>query len=474
MRSLKKYKELLQNVGLLTLSNFGSKFLSFFLIPLYTAVLTTEEYGNFDFINVTISLLVPLLTLNVYEGALRFLLDKKNKKDDICKISVKYLLLSVVFLFILATINYIFNIIPLLNRYFIYFVILYITSAFLQFAQNITRGFDKISYIAISGVINSVVLLTLNILFLLVFHLGIDGYFLAAIISSLITVVYLFISIKFHKYLKKGKYNLTLQKEVLDYSRPLVFNSIGWWINNASDRYMVIFMCGSAANGIYSMAYKIPSILSILQNIFNQAWTITAVKSFSAEDEDNFIKNVYSTYNLLMVLCCSLLIILSKALAKFLYLNEFYNAWKYMPFLMISIVFGSLSGVLGSLFVAIKDSKIISKTTIGGATINIILNFILIKWIGVLGAAISTAISYFLVWLFRVQYTKKLVKIKFSFKKDLFVYFILLIQSVILLIVNNFYILYVLEILMLGIILISYKDIIKGLISSVKLRLVRR
>ena len=109
---MKKYLELLKNIGILTLSNFGSKILSFLLVPLYTAMLTAEEYGNFDFINVTISLLIPLLTLNVSEAALRFLLDSKrseNEKKDITYITFKYAMISIVIVAIFSVINYIFN-----------------------------------------------------------------------------------------------------------------------------------------------------------------------------------------------------------------------------------------------------------------------------------------------------------------------------------------------------------------------------
>ena len=61
----KDYKYLLKNVGLLALSNFGSKILVFLLVPLYTRMLTTEEYGTFDLYVSTITLLIPILSLNI-------------------------------------------------------------------------------------------------------------------------------------------------------------------------------------------------------------------------------------------------------------------------------------------------------------------------------------------------------------------------------------------------------------------------
>lgn len=81
---MNKYKYLIKNMGLLTISNFGSKILSFILIPIYTNYLTTVKYGTFDLFNTTISLLMPILTINIMSAVLRFSLDENsNKKRNI-------------------------------------------------------------------------------------------------------------------------------------------------------------------------------------------------------------------------------------------------------------------------------------------------------------------------------------------------------------------------------------------------------
>lgn len=72
-----RYKYLLKNIGLLTISNFATKFLSFFLVPLYTNILTTTEYGTYDIFNTTIGVLLPILTLNIQEAVMRFSIDNK-------------------------------------------------------------------------------------------------------------------------------------------------------------------------------------------------------------------------------------------------------------------------------------------------------------------------------------------------------------------------------------------------------------
>lgn len=469
---MKKYKELLGNIGLLTLSNFGSKILGFLLIPLYTAVLTTEEYGNYDFITVTISLLIPILTLNISDAALRFLLDKHKDKRDVCNVSLKINLFSILILIILAILNNIFKIVGILNSFLFYFIILYIVTVLYQYFQNVIRGLDKVKILAISGIINSALMMTLNIYFLLILKIGLSGFFLANIISNAIATIYLFVNAKdsidiLHKSNKK------LKKEMISYSKPLMLNSIGWWINNVSDRYVIIYMCGAAANGIYSVSYKIPSILSIIQTIFNQAWGISAIKEFNKDDNDDFFKRIYTSYNLIMVISCSVLILFTKILASILYSNEFYSAWKYMPFLMISVVFSALSGLLGGIFSAVKDTKTLGVTTVIGALLNIILNIILIKFIGVIGAAIATLFSIFCVWIIRIFKVKKYIKLNLNLKNDVLAYVILIIQAIVFLLIKNVLLLYCIEILLLFVEISLYRKQIKKIIYLFKNKLSR-
>lgn len=461
---MKKYKELLQNIGLLTISNFGSKVLIFLLVPLYTAILTTEEYGNFDFIYVTISLLIPLLTFNISDGAMRFLLDRKNNSADkkkICYISYKYQFISFVIIFSLATINYFFPIFKIFKEFYLFFILYYISTLLYQSFQNLIRGYDKLVIIAIGGIINSVLILGLNILFLLVFKWGLKGYFLANILANFLSFVYLCIYLipEYKKANTAKMSNINVEKEMLEYSKPLMLNSIGWWINNVSDRYLVTYFCGIAVNGIYSVAYKIPSLLSILQSIFNQAWTIFAVKQIDVKKNNEIINNVYILYNIIMVLSCSLLIVFSRILAKFMYLKEFYEAYNYMPLLTLSVVFGALSGLIGGLFSAEKDSKIMGKSTLLGAGINIIFNLILIPLIGAIGAAIATCISYFSVWLIRIVVLNKNYHINLFKFKDFFVYFLLVLQILIVLFIKSNINLLMNFIILVGIVILYLKPI---------------
>lgn len=467
---MNKYKYLFKNVGLLTISNFGSKLLSFFLVPLYTSLLTTVEYGTYDLINTTVGLLVPLLTLNIIDSTLRFSLDDDSDLEEIISIGFKILLKGSVLYCIIILLNKQFGFFPILNSYRLFFSLSFFCSMILQMMQAIVRGLDKVLDMAISGVLNSIVLLSLNVFFLLKLKWGLEGYFYANIISSTVTILYLAVRCKIYRYIRFSKLSKVKEREMLSYSKPLILNSVSWWINNMSDRYIVIAICGIAANGIYSVGYKIPSILSVIQTIFNQAWQLSTVSAYDEKDSDGFFKNIYSSYNFIMVVSCSIMIMATRISAYILYSKEFFLAWKYVPFLMIAIVFGSLSGVLGGVFQAVKDSKIQSSSTTIGAMVNVVLNVLFVWYLGPIGAAIATTISYFLVWLMRLKHVKKYMKIQLNLRRDFLSYSILLLQTIIMLVFSDSIMLYAVQFSLIVIIFMLYREEILMIFFKIKKR----
>lgn len=433
---MNSYKYLLKNIGLLTLSSFATKLLSFFLVPLYTNILTTTEYGTYDLFNASIGVLLPILTLNIQEAVLRFAIDKKTSRNAIVTISFKYLLISNFIVLIGLVINGIWGLSNVISDYGVLFFLMFFVQSLSGIIVTYIRGTDRIAELSVSSVIASIITITCNILFLVFFRWKLVGYFLANIIGPFIQCLYLIIRSDFYRHIKIKKYS-SQEKEMLKYSRPLIANSIAWWVNNVSDRYVVIFFCGLAENGVYSVAGKIPSILNIFQSIFNSAWTLSAVKDFDPEDKNGFFSNTYKVYNCMITIICSLIIVFDKTLAHFLYARDFYIAWKYVPWLTIAILFGALSGYIGGFFSAVKDSKIFASSTIIGAVTNLVLNFIFTPVYGALGAAVATAVCYFIVWLFRLFQSKKYIKLKISFFRDICSYILLVIQSIILLYIDN-------------------------------------
>ncbi|WP_416326825.1 oligosaccharide flippase family protein [[Eubacterium] hominis] len=423
-----KYKYLSKNVLLFSISGFVPKILSFLLVPLYTGILTTKEYGISDLISTTVMLLLPIFTCDIQDAVMRFAMDKKYSKKDTFTVGMQILLFGGIIVALGAFIIYKLKLIN--GLYLLFATIMFITTAIYNSSSLFCRAIDKVKVITYASIINSFVTLIANIVLLAVIPLGLTGYLIANSLGSFIALIYIFYKANLIQYLRT-RINKKLRKEMLLYSFPLIFSVIAWWINNASDRYILTWMSGIAISGVYAVSYKIPNLLSMFQNIFAQAWSISAIKEFDKNDKDGFIGNTYTLMNFAMVAGCSFIMLINIPLAKILYSNEFYVAWKFVPPLLIAVVFNAMALFIGSVFTAVKDTKTLSYTTVIGGLINTICNFILIYFFNAYGAAIATLIGYGATLILRRVILRKYICIRVNNKRDILCYMILVAQMAI-------------------------------------------
>lgn len=425
-----KINYLAKNVLLFALNGFLPKVLSFVLIPIYTGCLTTGEYGISDLITTTVQLLVPIFTLGIQDAVMRFAMDKAYDKKNILSSAIRVICCGTVLVAAGCLVVSFLHIPGVENSYLIFLVIMYIITALQNSFNLFCRGIDQVKVIVVASVLNSAITLSANILFLVVFDWGLTGYLAANSIGHAVALVYMFFGAKLYRYFH-WKPTPEVSKAMLAFSIPLIFSAIAWWVNNASDRYILSWFAGVSVSGIYAVAYKIPNLLSMFQNIFTQAWSISAIKEFDKNDSDGFIGNMYTMMNLAMVLVCSLIMVVNVPVAKILYSNEFFEAWRYVPPLLISVVFNAMALFIGSIFTAVKDTKTLSVSTIVGALVNTVCNVVFIPLWGAHGAAMATLIGYAATLTMRHLILRKHICMKVRWSRDFFGYGLLLGQMVI-------------------------------------------
>lgn len=426
----KKHKYLAKNVLLFSISSFVPKLLSILLIPIYTNCLTTTEYGISDLLTTTVSLLIPVFTLDIQDAVMRFALDSKYKQNDVFSIAIRVILCGTALVCVGACATSFLHIPGLDDSYLIFFVLMYFTTALYNTISLFCRGIDKVNVMVIGGVLQSIVTLTANIVFLVVFDWGLNGYLLANTVGSVLALIWYFIGAKLYRYIK-WKISATVLKDMVAFSFPLIFSVMAWWINSASDRYILTWMSGVAVSGLYAVAYKIPNILSIFQNIFAQAWSISAIKEFDKHDSDGFMSNMYNMMNFAMAIICSAIMIVNIPVSKILYSKEFFEAWQFVPPLLISVVFNAMALFIGSIFTAVKDTKTLSISTIVGAIVNTVCNFIFIYYLGAYGAALATLLGYAVILVMRHLILRKHVILHIKWWRDITVYLVLIAQMVV-------------------------------------------
>lgn len=425
-----RYKYLLNHIALFTISNFASKILVFLLVPFYTNVMSTEDYGVADVMQATLLLLVPALTLNIGEAVLRFSLEKGRRREDIFYIGVKYTAASAAVVAVVCLAAGFLAPEGLRGLFFI-FIPLFLFNAFYEFFILFFQGSERVPIVVAGSVLCTLVLCLSNILFLVVVKIGLYGYLLSQILAFACGAAAMLLLSGAGKLIGNWKKDAALEREMLSYGKPMIAYSTASWVNNASDRYIVLWLCGAAVNGVYGVAYKIPAMLTVFQRIFAQAWQISATKSHGEEDSAEFYSRMYAIYNAGMVIGCSFLICAVRLLAQLMFRKEFFSAWTLVPPLLISIIFGALTGFLGSICLAYKDSKSMGLATSVGALANVVMNLLSVPILGAMGAAIATAISYFLMYFMAFLFVKRHVRLSVRLGRDYIAYAIVALQAVV-------------------------------------------
>lgn len=411
---MNKYKKLLSNTGLITLGTFGSKILVFFLTPLYTFLLTDSQFGTADLLAQTAKLLLPILSLGITEAVFRFALDRAEDPKKVLTAGFGVLGAGVLLYAVAALVLGQF---AMFSGY-VWLIVCYSAASSLHSLVSLyIRTKDHFRFYAIQGVINTLLVILFNLLFLLVFDMGITGYVLSVAVADLAVFVLVFVVEKLWRDLVPlAAVPGRLWKDMLRYSIPLIPNTIFWWIISVSDRYMVNAFVGAGANGLYTAAYKIPTLITLICQVFAQAWTYSSVLEDDKEERKEFFSRVFGFYLGILFMAASGIILFSKLFTGLLYHESFYASWRFIPVLTLATVFSSLVTFMGSVYTVSKKSLPAMLTVTAGAITNVVLNFLLIPkelggvslpgW-GALGAAIATLVSYAVVFAVRAATAKK-------------------------------------------------------------------
>lgn len=423
-------RELAVNMGLFAVSSFGSKLISFLLLPLYTAVLSTGDYGTVDLMSSTVSLLVPLLTLNVQDAVLRFGLGKDAEPEEIISVGLRVVAVGSCVLLAALSVMAGLGLSPFDNVYLIFLMAMFVLSALTNVITMYVKSQDHVRSLVVSGIGNTLVTSVSAIILLVVVRAGVVGYMVSMALGSLFALVYLSFAGKVWRGVT-ARARAGLLGAMVAFSAPLVANSLAWWVNDVSDRWVVTLVCGAAANGIYAVAYKIPTILSTLQTIFYNAWAISAVKEFDPKDGDGFLGRMYELYSGAMAICCSGIMLLNVPLATFLCSNEFFEAWRYVPLLLVGVLLNGLALFEGCLFTAARNTGAVSSTTLVGAVVSIGSCVVLTMAVGPIGAAVATLLGYLVTWGARTRVMRsRVARIRVSWGTELLTLGVLIAQAV--------------------------------------------
>lgn len=457
-----RYTLLISNTVIFSIGNILVKLISFFLMPLYTSVLTTEQYGVAELLNSSVEIILPLATLCIVEALYRFSIDADSNINSLFTNALMIILVGDVFVIIGCILlkciaNY---------QLAFEFAVLYIAISSYKFTTQFARGLGHAKRFALCGALNAILLLISNWILLGIRGGGVREYLLSFSISYGITSVFAIIFSKEWNYIKINAFDKDSLKAMLKYGIPDIPNTLSWWVNSASDRYIIMYFCGASISGLYTAASKLPAMINLIASIFQQAWQYSAAKEIEKDDNKDFFSNVFRAYILVCILLCAFLILFNRLICSILLKEDFYSTWRFVPMLLLAATFGCIASYFGSFYGALKNNVAAMFSTVMGAIVNLILNLILIPVYGGFGAAIATAISYGTISLIRFCDIKKRIDIELNYRKIL-IQLILLILLTVLSMSDLFVITYIWGIFSILIIVFLDYNLIKNTIKRV-------
>ena len=419
------YKKFGKDALLMTIGSFGSKLLTFIFVPFYTAILTTDQYGIADLISTTTTLLFPFFSFIICEAMMRFALEKGNDPREVYTIGVRITFAGLLLFFCLSPIIFF---TPLKDYY--WFVVLYFVTYSIQHAISyFVRGIDKTKVFAVGGIVQTFISVISAILFLIPLKMGIQGYLISHIIGSAVSVLYMFLAAKIYRYgLIFRATNKELQKKMLAYSLPMIPNSASWWLADAASKFFLTAFIGTSATGLFSVANKIPHIMTTMTGIFGGAWKVNCVDDFGSDDSKGFFSDAFAKLSTIIILILSCMLVFNKPIAYIMFSKDFFQAWQFVPLLLFSTAMHAYSEFFGSIYTASYNTKFLVVSTGIGAVINITLNCLLIPRLGIIGAGISVVCAQTSICLSRILHSRKIMSLSINWKLYIFCYFTLGIQ----------------------------------------------
>lgn len=412
-RTQERSSKFLNDLGIYAIGNLGSKIITFAMVPLYTFFIKdTSDFGYYDLCLTAIFLIIPFATLQLRDGAFRFLLETKDKDCHSKIISFVYrtlltnlvvCVIATVMLAMFTNINYVW-----------YCFALLIAMSFLEVISQVARGLGNNKVFVTSGIISSLGIGLFSIILVAFFKMGVAGIFIANILARLVALIYIEMRMKILA--NYFSFNITIGqvgRDILKYSLPLLPGSLCWWLTGSSDRWFINHFLGLDINGVYAVAFRFNGIVLTIATIFYQAWQETAILQYNSPDRDKFFSKMFNTYIGALTILLTLYSFMLKALYPIIVDANYQESANYLYLMGISAVIFALSAFFDMGYQCAKDTPRTLPAITLAAVVNLVLNYFLVNHIGVYGAIATSIITYLVLFFYRLHDMKRYFKLSF-------------------------------------------------------------
>ena len=404
----------MKDIGIYAIGNIGSKVITFLMVPLYTYfVHDTSDFGYYDVCLTVCFLLMPFLTLQLRDGAFRFLLDcddetrKKRIVTFVCRTMLSTLSLAVLVTIVLALTTHI--------AYLGYVLGLLVALSLQEVFSQVFRGLGNNRAFIMVGILSALGIGLFSVLFVAGLDWGIKGVFLANILARILALV--IVELRVRLIVHNTWWSLSSRevgRDILRYTLPLLPGSLCWWITGSSEPLFIKHFIGLDVNGVYAVAMRFTGIISTLAIIFYQAWQETAILQYNRPDRDRFFSKIFNSYIFLLATILVGYVFMLKVNYGWLVADEYSESLNYVYPLGVSAVIFAIAAFFDMGYQCAKDTKRTLPAIVLAAIVNVVLNFALIKHMGVYGVIITQLVTYLVLVIYRWHDMKRYFVLKIS------------------------------------------------------------
>lgn len=453
-------KKILKGTGIYAIGTFGSKILTFLIVPLYTYYLETSELGSFDVMLSALNLLIPIITIQVSDAAYRWLIKDETNNSRYIRTTYQIIFINSILAFGVIIVLSVFTKIDNL----FYFSGMLVSSVLFQTTQKILRGLKNQILFVTTGLVYTLVYLGMNVFLLCFLRRGMEGLCISYIIANSTALVGAILKEKRIRIKIVGEFDKSVSREFVKYAIPLIPNYLSWWIMDSSDRFIVLWCLGNSSNGILAVAYKFPLALQSVLGLFINSWQDVSVAEY---DNPKYNTKLFERLYIFSFSLLWFLVPLTKLVSFYIFSADYKSACNIIGFYYLGVVLQIFSSFYGVGYLRNKSTKGAFATSVYGAIINALINIVFINLIGVYAAAISTFLGYLIMWIIRERQNRVELGIKLKYVHFWFLLIITVIMCILSIIVANIYNL-ALAIIGMSLFLIVNKKEIKTFIVKIK------
>lgn len=425
---LSKLRDLLKNSALYSFSALASGFIGIILVPIYTRFFLPDQYGIIDIISISTALLALFVVAGIDNGIARFFIDAESPNDRNLTASTGVFYLAAVSLAVTVILIPFSSLLSKLilgsSEYGLYLLVGLAVIPFTLLSSMFT-SLLRCRFQAVRAALVSVGILlvqvVMTILLVVLLHIGILGVFIAILITN-----FIFSGIGF--WLTRNNYSrvfsLKKLKQMFYFGLPYLMLALCYYIMSYSNRYFLTYYSGLDAVGLYGIGYRLASVISIITAGFQFAWGPFYYSTYRDDDAKRTFAKVFDYASTVICIGILFLSLFSRELLRIFTTESYLGAYKVVP-----LISGSLAVYTMGCYFAIgigitKKTMHMAWTSIIAAICNILLNIALIPSLGIVGAALSTIISFAIMGILLMTISQKLYKVPYRFASNLIMYFI--------------------------------------------------